>query len=887
MTSHPDNINTPDTLAPPKETVEFAPEEVKGRRFFLLFLMLLAGLAIFSFNPADLDFYAGGVAGSAYPYNYLATVGTYFSWILFATIGLGTYPLYFLTLFCCIRRAVWRRKLRFAGWEYYASILLFGIGLSFLFGASPGNFADRAAAVNIQGFPGGVVGNLFCSAPSGLLLKLIGHTGCVLTGLAVVVATAVVIWFKDWHDISQPFWKLLCEKLHEYLERRRAAKLEGEELREAEVDLGQEQHVEADYPYGTQGGQGAVAQTAPMTAQPGEGGFRARRGQASIDAGRQAAEAINGTQRRPEPPVTQQPPRRQPELPMQPADTPQPTAAPAQRTPSPAPAPQPAPHAPASQGAYAPPNPLSFFMQKDNARQKEATASEIQENLERLQSTLDEFNMDAEVVNAIPGPQVTLYEIKMGDGVALNRLKSLQDNIAMNLRAKMAIRMLLPIPGKNYAGIEVPNRERATVCARELFDSDAWRNTKKHIPLMLGKNINNEVRVIDLEEAPHLLVAGASGSGKSGCMTLLMQSLLLRFPPDMLRLIMLDAKFLEFAPYSAIPHLECPIINDPAQAVTVLSWACVVMDKRYRQMAAVDVKKLEEFNSRPPDQEPVIDSDGDVVPQKLPYLIIIIDELQDLILRARKDIENSLSRLGGKARAAGIHMIIATQRPSANVVSGLIKANFPWRIALQVTDAVNSRVILDSKGAETLLGKGDMLFSSGGANFERIQCGWVENKEVAAIARACSDQSDQNFDESLLRALETRNADEDSDGGTAGGSATHGGTSRMGDSSSDDPYEALVLEALKSIERTQRPTISVLQRQLRIGYNKAADLMDELEHRGYVGPQPISGMREIYFDNFPGNDSFAKPATDAASPDDSEENAQDADTADTGEETLG
>ena len=284
MTSHPDNINTPDTLAPPKETVEFAPEEVKGRRFFLLFLMLLAGLAIFSFNPADLDFYAGGVAGSAYPYNYLATVGTYFSWILFATIGLGTYPLYFLTLLCCIRRAAWRRKLRFAGWEYYASILLFGIGLSFLFGASPGNFADRAAAVNIQGFPGGVVGNLFCSAPSGLLLKLIGHTGCVLTGLAVVVATTVVIWFKDWHDISQPFWKFLCEKFHKYRERRRAARLEGEELREAEVDLGQEQPVEADYTHGTQGGQGAVAQTAPMTAQPGEGGFRARRGQASIDA---------------------------------------------------------------------------------------------------------------------------------------------------------------------------------------------------------------------------------------------------------------------------------------------------------------------------------------------------------------------------------------------------------------------------------------------------------------------------------------------------------------------------------------------------------------------------------------------------------------------------
>ena len=864
----PDPYNTPYSDASSDRTRPQASTAFRFHRLLPLLALLFLAIALFSFHPEDVDHFAGGLVGSAYPRNLLGHWGTNVSWFLLTALGLAVYPLLLLCLLCSFRRILYRKGLLPSRWDYFLAIPLNGLSVSVALGAFPHAFERLARSLNLAELPGGVIGQLLCMPGTGWISRALSTTGCLLLAIVLFAGSLGVIWNYDWRSATDWLWEHFCSWLQKRRElaAQESARKEEERLRQEEEAA--RRAMQAPEPEPPQPSSITFVHDIPQNT--GNTIFRARRGQESIQAGRQAEEAILGQQSQGRPAPQPAIPARhvQGELPLETpavrsANAAVPKSAPViQPTPAPrlAPAPSPVFRSEGSSGGYRIPDPRECFLMKDLSDQQLATAKEIETNKEILQTTLDQFKIDATVTNAIAGPQVTLYEVEIGTGVQLKHLGSLKSNLQMALRSRQNIRMLLPIPGKDRAGIEVPNQKAATVCAGELFTSHAWQNTRGHLPLILGKNITGNVCVADLSEAPHLLIAGTTGSGKSGCMNLLIQSMLLRFTPDELRLVMVDPKLLEFAPYEHLPHLASPIINDVAQVATVLQWACLEMDKRYRQMKAAGVRKLDEFNSRPPETEEILDVDGDPVPARLPYLVIIIDELADITLQVKKDVDVLLGRLGGKARAAGIHMIVATQRPSTDVITGVIKSNFPFRIALRATDSTNSRIILGTTGAENLLGKGDMLFSTGAAEPERIQCGWVENSEIARVTDAWAAQGAPVYNESLMLALEARRekireAEEGAEGipslggghrGGNGAGATDNGPINTGDSEDD-----LIRAALKVIRKSQRPTISYLQRALRIGYNKSATLVEELADLGYLGPQPISGMREIYWDNFP------------------------------------
>ncbi len=834
---------------------EMASTAFRFHRLIPFFLLLFLAFSLLTFHPDDLDFFAGGIQGAAYPHNFFGAWGTNVSWFLLVTLGLGAYPFLFLALLCLCRRLVWRKGLLVSEWEYFIAVPLNVFGVSLLLGAMPHALPRLTAKLNLATIPGGLLGQHLSSPETGIISHAVNTTGCILLALVLILTGLALILYYDWLVPGKALWRILCVRWREYREKRAAR-------RQAEAEAAAK--APANPP--------PVAQPQPATPPPAQPevhfssggetapptGFRARRGQESIQADRQAQEAILGqtaTSRNPAPaPVPPAAPARYQEelLPLE--EEPAAPAPPPVR-PAPAPAPRPAaiPAQPASSGRYQLPDPEEFFPPGKTEGIHPVSEEELERNKQIIQTVLDNFEMDADVVNATAGPQVTLYEVQMGTGTSVTRLGARRQDISMALKATRNIRMLLPIPGKGVAGIEVPNQRPALVCAHELFTSEAWRNTRMSVPLMLGKNFQGNPFIMDLEQAPHLLIAGSTGSGKSGCMNLLIQSLLLRFTPDQLRLVMVDPKMLEFAPYEKIPHLAAPIINEVSQVGALLNWVCVEMDKRYRQMKAVPgIRKLDEFNHRSLENSPTVDGDGDPLPEHLPHLVIIIDELAEITLQVKKDVELALSRLGGKARAAGIHMIVATQRPSREVFTGVIKSNFPYRIALKASDSTNSRIILGTNGAEDLLGKGDMLYSTGGADLERIQCGWVENREIADLTAFWAGQGAPRYNESLMRALEPPEEDNgDALAGEGGDAPALPGANDGGDD--------LIMQALRVLQQYKRPTISILQRHLRIGYNKSASLMQELEDLGYVGPQPISGLREIYWDNFPveGEPSFS------------------------------
>ncbi|MCM8532364.1 MAG: DNA translocase FtsK, partial [Lentisphaeraceae bacterium] len=467
--------------------------------------------------------------------------------------------------------------------------------------------------------------------------------------------------------------------------------------------------------------------------------------------------------------------------------------------------------------------------------------NEINRKREILQETLDSFRIKALTGNATAGPRVTLFEIIPEKGVKVEKIANLNNNIAMELQAEK-VRILAPIPGRRSVGIEVPNDESSPVCYRTLLESKEFKNSKATLPIILGKDISGKPIIMDLAKAPHLLIAGATGAGKSVFMNTLILSLLFKFEPDELQMIMVDPKFVELTGYNTIPHLICPVITDPQRVPSALRWAVFEMDCRYQILATVGVKNLEAFNNRTkkPD-EPGFDENGNKIPDKLPTTIIIIDELADLMMMAKKDVETSIARIAQKARAVGIHLVIATQRPSVDVVTGIIKANFPTRIAFKVSSNVDSKTILDRKGAEELLGMGDMLFMPpGSSNIIRIQGAWVKDEDIEHVVNHCAKQQDQNFIDIF------KNDEEDSD------QPAQGELFNSDEYSSGD--EDLIEKAIEVIRRDRRASTSHIQRRLRIGYNRAATIMEALEERCIVGPQVGSAKREIYLDRIDGDE---------------------------------
>ncbi len=475
----------------------------------------------------------------------------------------------------------------------------------------------------------------------------------------------------------------------------------------------------------------------------------------------------------------------------------------------------------------------------------------IESNGAALESVLGDFGVRGEIINAHPGPVVTLYELEPAPGIKSSRVIGLSDDIARSMSAVSA--RVAVIPGRNVIGIELPNPTREKVYLRELLAADEFRDSTARLPLCLGKSIGGDSVIVDLARMPHLLIAGTTGSGKSVAINTMILSLLYRLRPDQCRLIMVDPKMLELSSYDGIPHLLTPVVTDPKKAVVALKWAVREMENRYKKLAKLGVRNIDGYNARLAEArakgQPLsrtvhtgydratgtaIYETEELDLEPLPYLVVIVDEMADLMMVAGKDIEGAVQRLAQMARAAGIHVIVATQRPSVDVITGTIKANFPTRISFQVTSKIDSRTILGEQGAEQLLGQGDMLYMAGGGRISRVHGPFVSDDEVEKIVRHIKAQGAPQY-------LEDVTAEEEGDG-----EAVFDG-SAMG-SEGGDIYQ----QAVQIVMRDRKASTSYIQRRLQIGYNRAASIMERMEHEGIVGQPNHAGKREILVEG--GND---------------------------------
>ena len=461
-----------------------------------------------------------------------------------------------------------------------------------------------------------------------------------------------------------------------------------------------------------------------------------------------------------------------------------------------------------------------------------AMSSDITTTSRILKETLAEFGIEVEITNFDQGPAVTRYELRPAPGVRVERISGLSNNLALALKAT-SVRVQAPVPGKGVVGIEVPNTTTSKVYLREILEGEEWEKSAAALPLVLGKDVAGQDIVADLAGMPHLLVAGATGSGKTVCMNSILMGLIMSRTPEHLRLMLVDPKIVELSAYNELPHLVVPVITDPHKVTLGLRWAINEMERRYKLFARAGVRNIEGYNSRViPRQQELFEAGGEdaeeEMPARLPYVVICVDELADLMLVAQADIENSVARLAQLSRAVGIHMILATQRPSVNVITGTIKANFPARIAFQVAQRVDSRTILDANGADKLLGRGDMLFLPAGSNrLIRAQGAMVTDREIERVADFIRDNGGSNYEVAIHDKI-----------------LNHKGAKSVDTGEDDDMLE----QAIQIIRETHRASTSSLQRRLRIGYTRAARMMDILEERGIVGPPRGSDPREILID---------------------------------------
>ena len=507
--------------------------------------------------------------------------------------------------------------------------------------------------------------------------------------------------------------------------------------------------------------------------------------------------------------------------------------------------------------------PLDFLQYPDPVTKPTESKEKLMENARLMQQTLAQFDIEVSLGDITKGPTITRYELHPAPGVKLEKITALTNNIAAALKAER-INVLAPVPGKSSVGIEVPNLVKTKVIMRDLFESEEWKNTRARIPLALGKDVYGQPIIADLAEMPHLLIAGSTGSGKSVCINAIIASLLFKFGPDKMRFVMIDPKVVELQQYNTLPHLVVPVVSDPKKVILALRWVVNEMEKRYQIFARVGVRNIKSFNERPKnkqipasepelpltakkekvepgadgfavqlDQEIVVPRDDDIViPDNLSYVVVIIDELADLMLEAAADVEMAIARITQMARAAGIHCIVATQRPSVDVITGVIKANIPARIAFQVAARVDSRTILDAMGADKLLGKGDMLYLPPGcARTIRAQGVLVTDAEIQKVVDFIATQAKPSYELEIHQQLQK----------------TPGGGFDASESGCDEDEE-LIQQCIEVIRSEQKASVSLMQRRLRLGYTRAARIMDELENRGIVGPNKGAEPRDILID---------------------------------------
>jgi DNA segregation ATPase FtsK/SpoIIIE, S-DNA-T family len=479
----------------------------------------------------------------------------------------------------------------------------------------------------------------------------------------------------------------------------------------------------------------------------------------------------------------------------------------------------------------------------------------LEQNARLLEGVLDDFGVKGEIVNVRPGPVVALYELEPAPGIKSSRVIGLADDIARSMSAVSA--RVAVVQGRNAIGVELPNQRRETVYLRELLASEDFENSKHRLAIALGKTIGGEPVIVDLARMPHLLVAGTTGSGKSVAINTMILSLVYRMKPERCRLIMVDPKMLELSAYDGIPHLLTPVVTDPKKAVIALKWAVREMEDRYKKMSKVGVRNIDGFNVRVAEAaakgEPLIRTvqtgfdretgeaiyEHEEIPlDELPYIVVVVDEMADLMMVAGKDIEGAIQRLAQMARAAGIHLIMATQRPSVDVITGTIKANFPTRISFQVTSKIDSRTILGEQGAEQLLGQGDMLYMAGGGRIARVHGPFVSENEVEKVVAHLKRQGAPEYLHAITEENDAADDDDDGDGPLPSPGS-------MDAEESADYYD----RAVNIVLRDRKVSTSYIQRRLSVGYNKAASLVERMEKEGVVSPPNHSGKREILIGN--------------------------------------
>ena len=839
-----------------KHIQKLPPDPGTTRRFkirsvFYFALALLFVLAVVTYSPLDNDILSGGV--EKMPANYVGRLGAHIARGLFLCFGLGAYVFMVLVCFGAVRALLpgpANRKRFLLG----AVMMLFGAVL--LFALSPETFASVCAALGLgradvpdSCLSGGVFGQKFAGPRAGVLYegwlrRLLGTVGTMITGWTFLTAGMIMIYLADFHQFVRraasgipPVTDLLARN---------------------SAPAGQEEKE----PVATTPEPVSVPDPEPVAVKQPEVEAKVEETKPAMSRIDQLRAAMAGNMSAPEPEepvpaVVPEPAAVKPDIPVQPE--PATPVKPVSVT---------VPEldakvtvsgkavVPQAQAAYTLPH---IFQLGKGVESAGEDPEEIRDKKERLQQTMDSFGVSGSVQGHISGPRITRYEIKLDQGVPVSKVTRIEDNIKMDLSA-VSIRILAPIPGRSVVGVEIPNRQPEAVFMRSVMESPEWTSSKAEIPIVLGKDVAGKASILDLAKAPHLLIAGSTGSGKSVCMNTLIMSLLFRFSPEELQLILVDPKVVEMADYQTLPHLITPVINDSKKVPIALRWAVNEMEKRYRQLAKAGVKKLADYNSRPvSNTAPILDDDGLPLPDRIPLLVVIVDELADLMMTdAKSDVETSIARIAQKGRAAGIHIVIATQRPSTNIITGVIKANLPTKIAFKVSSGIDSRVILDKMGAEMLLGRGDMLFiPPGSSDLERIQGAMVDDKDIKEIVAYVSKQRSQSFNQQVI-AEESELDDTSADIPDYAPKAEYSG--EMFDDEDDFPAEIspiiskylqpgdneLMAKALEIIIMERKVSISYLQRRLTIGYNTAAKLIDELEKRNVVsGPLPGGSKREI------------------------------------------
>lgn len=501
------------------------------------------------------------------------------------------------------------------------------------------------------------------------------------------------------------------------------------------------------------------------------------------------------------------------------------------------------------QDKYILPN-ISLLNKNDNKNKISISRDELLEQSKKLISVLKDFGVKGEMISVKAGPIITLHEFEPSAGTKSSRVIGLADDIARSMSAISA--RISVIPGKNAMGVELPNKQRETIFIRDLLESNEYKNSKAQLPIIIGSDIAGEAVIADLAKMPHLLVAGTTGSGKSVAINTMITSLLYKMTPDQCKFIMIDPKMLELSVYEGIPHLLTPVVTEPLKAITALKWVCREMEDRYRIMASLGVRNIAGYNEKlnnaikngtkltrrvqvgfdSETDEPIYE-EKEIEEKEMPYIVVIVDEMADLMITAGKEIEASIQRIAQKARAAGIHIIMATQRPSVDVITGVIKANFPTRMSFQVVSKIDSRTILGEQGAEQLLGMGDMLFMAGGGKIIRAHGPFVSDDEVEKIVNFIKSQGFKpNYVDEVLKNDDEFSSDDVSSGSNSGLDEIDG-------------EKNLYQQALNIIKRDRKCSISYIQRQLRIGYNKAANIIEEMERDGILSSPGNTGKREI------------------------------------------